>query len=199
MSFMTDYGSVSERNPFTDDSTVYRSSIPELPSIFQQDHEAQDVRVGQYGFQSEQDHEDPAGRVKEGKYGFQSEQDHEDPAGRVKEGKYGFQSEQDHEDPAGRVKEGQCGFQSEQDHEDQAGRMKEGQYGFQSIANQDDTAAGQSVATGPTSNGVQLSDAADSTAVSGRRWNPNQLSQNPAHLGKDMFFPVEGELLKVLN
>ena len=178
MSFMTDYGSVSERNPFTDDSTVYRSSIPELPSIFQQDHEAQDVRVGQYGFQSERDHEDPA---------------------RVKEGKYGFQSEQDHEDPAGRVKEGQCGFQSEQDHEDQAGRMKEGQYGFQSIANQDDTAAGQSVATGPTSNGVQLSDAADSTAVSGRRWNPNQLSQNPAHLGKDMFFPVEGELLKVLN
>ena len=79
--------------------------------------------------------------------------------------------------------------------------MADEQRGFQTIddAYPDESwriATRQNVATVPTANGVQLNDVVSRTAASGRGWNPNQLSRNPAHLGKDMFFPVEGELRK---
>lgn len=84
---------------------------------------------------------------------------------------------------------------------DQNVGMAEEQRGFQTIddAYPDESwrsATRQNVASVPTANGVQLNDVVNRTAASERGWIPNQLSRNPAHLGKEMFFPVEGELRK---
>ena len=78
-------------------------------------------------------------------------------------------------------------------------------YGFQSHGvrvQQNDSWNGvgrESTAAGTHFSDVHLSSATDSAAVLGGRQNGlylDQSTQNPAHSGKELFFPIQGELPK---